>query len=84
MMENGESVWGIIITILFVWAIFHFFGWKSNEDKLREALQSANDEISYCNSEIQNAKNYAWSDYQEMGNALSDIGYCSDVPNPTK
>lgn len=46
------------------------------------ALEEANDNIEQVNSEIRQAKRYAWESYEEMGNALDNLDTASTVSEP--
>lgn len=82
--DMGWFFFGIIALI--IWGTGSFFGWwgKSDIDKLREALQSANNQIEECDSQIHNAKNDVWQDYQTMANALESLSGCYTISDPTK
>lgn len=85
-MGDGEDILKIVFMGFVVWGLGSLFGWwgPSNVDKLRSALQDANSEIDSCNQQIYDAKNFAWQDYETMGNALDGLTGCNDVADPTK
>jgi hypothetical protein len=47
--------------------------------KNRSCLLEANDNIDQANSNIEDAKSSAWSDYDEMGSALDNLETVDNV-----
>ncbi len=81
--------------LFFILLIILIFGWlKYNNlkeenatltnrvDAYQSALQQANENIDEANSIIEDAQNYAWSSYEEMGNALDNLTTVDTVSEP--
>lgn len=49
---------------------------------LETALQEANDNIEEANSQINEAQDYAWTTYEEMGEALESLSTVDTVSEP--
>lgn len=81
-MENTKQsnfwIWILIGVILLGW--FKYDRLKEDNLQLRSeitdyeyALEEANNNIEEANSYIEDAQGYAWSSYQEMGEALDNL-----------
>ena len=81
-----DEILPIIIVGLVIWGLGHFLGWwgPSDVQKLRAALQEANDQIAECNIQINDARDQAWVDYDTMGTTLENLNECSPVADPTQ
>ena len=90
-MEN-EGKYKILF---FAFLIILIFGWlKYNNlkeknktlvdqvDVYQYALDQANENIDEANSIIENAQNYAWSSYEEMGDILSNLTTVDTISEP--
>ncbi len=51
-------------------------------DDYQSALEEANQNIDEANSVIEDAQGYAWSSYQEMGDALGNLYTVNTVSEP--
>lgn len=51
-------------------------------DEYQYALSQANQNIEEANSIIEDAQSYAWSTYQEMGEALDNLYPVDTIPEP--
>ncbi len=51
-------------------------------DRIETALEEANSNIEEANSNIEDAQGYAWSNYQEMGEALENLTTVDTVAEP--
>lgn len=82
-------------TLLFALLVIFIFSWlKYNNlkeeniiltdqvDEYQYALDQANENIDEANSMIENAQGYAWSSYQEMGEALDNLETVDTVSQP--
>lgn len=78
-MENNNNAWvWILVIVLGYFAFFHqqkyegltaeewFYEYADAEDRASEY----EDALDQANSNIENAKYYAWESYEEMGDAL--------------
>ncbi len=77
-MNNNWAVIGLVVISLLFWRDHH---------KLTNQIDSLNDEVSSleseknsysdaldeANSNIEDAQSYAWSSYEEMGDALDNL-----------
>ncbi len=86
----------IALVILFVWAISTRNQLIEENDQLQnevdytetrlldyqDALTEANDNIEQANSNIEDAQGYAWSTYQEMGDALDYLETVDTISEP--
>ncbi len=88
--EQNKYRWTIgilIILIIFLWI-------RSNNlekqaaalealvSDYSSALQDANHNIEEANSIIEDAQSYAWSSYEDMGNALDSLSTVDTVSEP--
>ena len=55
---------------------------SSQLDEYQYALDQANANIEDANSIIEDAQGYAWSSYQEMGEALDDLQTVDTILEP--
>jgi methyl-accepting chemotaxis protein len=51
-------------------------------DEYSDSLRQANDNIEEANSYIEDAQGYAWSSYQEMGEALENLTAVDTISEP--
>lgn len=77
----------LLIVLIFVWLGYNNLKRKNNiltnrVDAYQSALQEANENIEEANSIIEDAQNYAWSSYEEMGNALDNLTTMDTVLEP--
>lgn len=87
--DNKEN---IFIYILIGVIVFGFIQFNKNNKKIERltdliseyqyALNQANENIEEANSIIEDAQNYAWSSYQEMGEALDNLYIVDTVFEP--
>lgn len=90
-MEN-ESKYRILFFVLLIILIF---GWlKYNNlreenatltdqiDAYQYTLGQANENIDEANSIIEDAQSYAWSSYEEMGDALDNLTTVDTISEP--
>ncbi len=87
-MENKSNYFVIILIIAIIFLWFKIDGIKEERDDLEAelsnyeyALEEANNNIEELNSIIEDAQDYAWSSYEEMGEALDNL-YILDAVNP--
>lgn len=55
---------------------------ESVKDDFLKALKKANENIENANYEIDNARSYAWSDYEDMSDILENLEDIEDVRQP--
>ena len=55
---------------------------QSSLDDYQSALEEANDNIEEANSVIEDAQSYAWSNYQDMGEALDNLYTVGTISEP--
>lgn len=63
----------ICILVLFIW-------WCTNQrtlDDLETEIADLEDTIHQCNSQIEEAKSYAWESYEDMEDALNNLETCN-------
>ena len=90
-MEN-ESKYKILFFVLLIVLIFVWFKYNNlreenatltdQVDAYQYALDQANENINEANSIIEDAQNYAWSSYEEMGDALDNLTTVDIVLEP--
>ena len=90
-MEKGTSykvTIGILVFILFLLNFQLHDSRKENAvlqdqlDEYQSALSEANDNIDSANSMIEEAQDYAWSSYEDMGYALDNLSTVDTVSEP--
>lgn len=85
---NYKIIAGFLLFILFLLNFQLHDSRKENailQDRLDEyqsALSEANDNIDSANSNIEDAQGYAWSSYEEMGEALDNLSTVDTVSEP--
>lgn len=96
MAEKGKGWIFILLVILSIWFWRDHHNLTSRVESLQDevadlgdkvnsysdALDQANSNIEEANSNIEDAQGYAWSSYEEMGQALDDLVTVDIVPEP--
>ncbi len=85
--KNKILIYILIGIIVFGWFQFNKINKKVEEltDLVSEyeyALEEANENIEKANLIIEDAQNYAWSSYQEMGEILDNLEIVDTVSKP--
>jgi hypothetical protein len=87
--EKNYKAWCLILAVLLIISWVKIRNLKENNQKLEiavedysHALNEANDNIEEANSNIEDAQSYAWSDYEDMGNALESLSTVDTVSSP--
>jgi len=90
-MEN-ESKYKILFFVLLVILILGWLKYNNLKeenaaltnqiDEYQYALGQANENIDEANSIIEDAQNYAWSSYEEMGYALDNLYTIDTISEP--
>ncbi|PIU99210.1 hypothetical protein COS59_00975 [Candidatus Wolfebacteria bacterium CG03_land_8_20_14_0_80_36_15] len=90
-MEN-ESKYKILFFVLLVILILGWLKYNNLKeenaaltnqiDEYQHALGQANENIDEANSIIEDAQNYAWSSYEEMGYALDNLYTIDTISEP--
>ena len=90
-MENESKYKILFFTLLFIliFGLVKYNNLKENNitlssqlDEYQYALDQANANIEDANSIIEDAQGYAWSSYQEMGEALDDLQTVDTILEP--
>lgn len=98
MENNGQGWIIALLVGALVWALFFhkdtYEGQTAEEwfnqydyqveynERLKEALEEANNNIEEANDEIEGAKWYAWESYEDMGDALDGLDTVDTVSEP--
>lgn len=87
----------IIIAGIWIWSLYgdinklknennyledSLYGCEASLDDYQSALEEANNNIDEANSIIEDTQSYAWSSYQEMGDALDNLYTVNTVSEP--
>lgn len=88
MANYSKVVIFVLILLLFILGQKYKTLKSENEDltnlidEYDYSLSEANDNIEEANSIIEDAQGYAWSSYEEMGEALDNLTTVDTVPSP--
>ncbi len=95
--SNGAIIVIVLIAGIWIWSLYGDVNKLKNEnnyledslyscnaslDDYQSALEEANNNIDEANSIIEDAQSYAWSNYQEMGDALDNLYTVNTVSEP--
>jgi len=90
-METKEksNIWIYVLVFVLVVGWFKYnqlkqenTGLRDSLDEYQSALQQANQGIEEANSTIEDAQSYAWSSYEDMGNALENLYTVDTISEP--
>lgn len=86
---GSSKAWAIILLVAFIFLWTKYSSLKEENKQLsglmeeyQYALSQANQNIEEANSIIEDAQSYAWSTYQEMGDALDNLYTVDTVQEP--
>ncbi len=72
----------VVIFILIIIGAYWIIHQRNMISSYQLALREANDNIEQCNYNIEDAKNYAWSSYDEMGDVLDNLSTVDKISQP--
>jgi len=87
---KGTIIVVILIAGIWIWSLYGDIKELKNENfylqdslsSYQYALEEANNNIDEANSIIEDAQNYAWANYEEMGYALENLYTVDTISEP--
>lgn len=80
--ESGYKIALVVLLVIVFLGNFQLQNLKHQLRAYQSALRDANENIEEANSVIEEAQSYAWSNYDEMGDALDNLYTVDTVSDP--